>query len=109
MANIKRPEEFKLGTFDWVIKYLDIESDVHGETLRDSREIHIIIRGKNEQVIKDIILHECLHVVFEDIMDGAVKIDEKSDIVEEHIIRLLTPRLHELFTSNKQLNKYIFG
>jgi len=106
---IKRPQEFNLGTFHWTIKYLDIESDCHGETLKDSREIHIIIRNKTEQVMKDTLLHECLHVVLEDIIEGAVKIDDKPDVIEEHIVRLLTPRLHELFTNNTELNKYIFG
>jgi hypothetical protein len=105
----ERPTKFKLGTFNWTIKYLDIESDVHGETLTDSKEIHIITRNKTEQLMKDTLLHECLHVVLEDIVDTAVKIDDKPEVIEEHIVRLLTPRLHEMFTNNKELNAYIFG
>lgn len=109
MTKRKRPEKFKLGTFNWKIKYLDIEAEYHGETLKDSREIHIVIRNKTEQVLRDTILHELFHVVLEDIIDGAIKMDEKPDVIEEHIVRLLTPRVHELFTNNKELNKYIFG
>lgn len=109
MAKKKRPEKFKLGTFEWTIKYLDIESVDHGETLHDSKEIHIITRNKTEQVMKDTLLHECLHVVLEDIVETAIKIDDKSEVVEEQIVRLLTPRLHEMFKNNPELNCYIFG
>lgn len=106
---MKRPTKFKLGMFEWNIKYLDIEHDNHGETLKGSREINIITRHAKESMIKDTLLHECLHVVLEDIVDTVVRIDDKSDVIEEQLIRLLTPRLLELFANNKSLKDYLFS
>lgn len=108
-ASFKRPDKFTLGTFEWTINYLDVEHDNHGETLKDTRELNIITRSKSEQVLKDTLLHECLHVVLEDIIDTAVQIENKPEIIEEQVVRLLTPRLHELFTNNIDLRDYIFS
>lgn len=109
MARIKRPATFKLGTFDWEIKYLDVEGDLHGDTDKDKRVIRIFTSSSTEQVIKDTLLHECLHVVFEDITETAFKMDAKADEIEEQMVRLITPRLHSLFTDNEELREYIFG
>lgn len=109
MARIKRPNSFKLGVFDWEIKYLDVDSDVHGDTDKDKRVIRIFTTNGNEQVIKDTLLHECLHVCFEDITETAFKMDSKADEIEEQLIRLLNPRIHSLFTDNEELRDYIFG
>lgn len=109
MSRIKRPAAFKLGIFDWEIKYIDIESDLHGDTDKDSKIIRIFTKGFNEQVIKDTLLHECLHVVFEDITESVFRMDAKAEDVEEQMVRLLTPRVHSLFTDNEELREYIFG
>lgn len=105
---MKRPNKFKLGVFNWKINYLDVEHESHGETLMDTREINIVIRHKSEQVIKDTLLHECLHVCMEDIIDTTTKIEDRAGVVEEQIIRLLTPRLHSIFSDNPDLRNYIF-
>ena len=105
---MKRPTKFVLGVFNWKINYLDVEHEAHGETLHDTREINIIIRNKSEQVIKDTLLHECLHVCMEDIVDTTSKIEDKAFIIEEQIIRLFTPRLHSIFSDNPKLRDYIF-
>lgn len=105
---MKRPNKFKLGIFNWRINYLDVEHENHGETLMDTREINIVIRHKSEQVIKDTLLHECLHVCLEDVIDTAAKIEDKPSVIEEQIVRLLTPRLHSIFADNKELREYIF-
>ena len=104
-----RPSGFRLGTFDWSIKYHSSPSDLHGETRKDTRQIDVFTGGYSEQVIKDTLLHECLHVVFEDIPETVLKMDAKPDEIEEQIIRLLTPRIHSLFTDNKSLREYIFN
>ena len=108
MSKSKRPSTFILGVFKWRIHYLDIEHENFGETLMDTREINIIIRNKSEQVIKDTLLHECLHVCFEDIIDTTSKIELSSGIIEEQIVRLFTPRLHSLLSDNPKLRDYIF-
>lgn len=109
MAKSKRPTKFTLGVSNWEVKYFDMEHDLHGETCKDTRRISIFTHGYSEQVIKDTLLHECLHVALEDIIDTTCKIEEKPDVVEEQIIRLLTPRIHELFTNNVELREYIFN
>jgi len=109
VARVKRPTYFKLGIFDWEIRYHTSPSDLHGETNRDTRKIDIYTNGFNEQVIKDTLLHECLHVCFEDITETAFKMDSKADEIEEQLIRLLNPRIHSLFTDNEELRDYIFG
>ncbi len=105
-----RPESFKLGVFDWTIKYLDFECDDFGETYLSTKEIHIFLRKCiNEQVLKDTLLHECMHAVLEDVVETTSKMSEsKPEDVEEQIVRLVTPRLHELFTNNPELRDYIF-
>jgi len=108
MAKRKRPTAFKMGTFNWDIKYHTNPSDVHGETNKDLRRIDIFTEGYSEQILKDTLLHECLHVVLEDIIDTTSKIEDKSDVIEEQVIRLLTPRLHALFMDNEDLREYIF-
>ena len=109
MARIKRPTAFKLGTFDWTIQYLSVEHEHHGDTDKDKRLIRVFVKDSEEQVIKDTLLHECLHVVFEDITETAFRMDAKADEVEEQMIRLLTPRVHSLFTDNVELREYLFG
>lgn len=109
MAKAKRPTEFKLGVFKWDIKYYDSPSDLHGETHKDLRKIDIYTHNISEVVIKDTLLHECLHVLLEDITDTVVRMESKSEEVEEQIVRLLTPRLHSIFTDNDCLRDYIFS
>lgn len=106
---ISRPKGFKLGIFDWEIRYHTSPSDLHGETSKDTRHLDIFVNGYNEQVIRDTLLHECLHVCFEDITETVVKMDAKPDEIEEQITRLLTPRIHSLFAENADLRDYIFG
>jgi len=107
-SNTKRPTHFKLGTFDWKVNYLEVESESHGETHKSVREINITCKNYSEQVIKDTLLHECMHVVLEDIIDTTSKMEGASSEIEEQIVRLVTPRLHELFTTNVELREYIF-
>lgn len=109
MARIKRPVSFRLGTFDWTVKYLDVESDIHGDTDKDTRIIRVFVSRDNEQVIKDTLLHECLHVCLEDIVDTTHRMEDKPDVIEEQTVRLLTPRIHSLFSDNGELRDYIFG
>ena len=109
MARIKRPTSFQLGVFNWSIKYHSSPSEMHGETHRDTKTIDIFTKDYDEQVIKDTLLHECLHVVFEDITDTVFRMEAKSEDIEEQIVRLVTPRIHSLFTDNEELREYIFN
>lgn len=109
MARIKRPTKFQHGVFEWTIKYLDVDTDLHGDTDKDSKVIRVFTKGYSEPVIKDTLLHECLHVVLEDIVETTYKMEDKPDTVEEQVVRLLTPRLHSLFTDNEELREYIFN
>lgn len=109
MARIKRPTRFKVGTFEWTIKYIDVEGDLHGDTDKDTKLVRIFTSNYSEQVIKDTLLHECMHVCLEDLVETTYKMDSKPDEVEEQLVRLVTPRLHFLFTENEELRDYIFS
>ena len=106
---INRPSSFEYENFIWKINYLNTENDDHGQTYSDLKIINIYIKNKDEQVIKDTLLHEVLHSCLENIISIITKIPESSDDIEEHLVRLLTPRVHVVFSKNKELRDYIFA
>lgn len=110
-VKLKRPTSFKLGVFNWRIEYIDTSSDLHGDTDLSSKVIRVFTGTSqgNEQVLKDTLLHECLHACLEDIVESAVKSEYKTEDIEEQLVRLLTPRLHCLFSDNVELRDYIFS
>ena len=108
---VVRPTSFKFQTFDWVIMYTDQESAYHGTTERDTKEIMINLRvAVSEQLIKDALLHELLHVVNEDVFKALGDMDEvKWYDKEEHQIRFVTPRLNMLLKNNPGIVTYLWG
>lgn len=107
----KKPTSFKYETFEWTIKYTDQESQLHGEALVDTKEILIHLRvAKSDQMIRDALLHELLHVVSENIFKALGDMEEtKFYDKEEHYIRLVTPRLNALLKDNPEIIKYLWG
>ena len=104
-----RPTFFKIGSYRWTIEYLDVESDNHGLTYYDRREIQIYTRDRDEITIRDTLCHEILHVAFQDVFSILAKIEDRVSEIEEHAIRLVTPRLMDIYQSNKELVNYIYG
>lgn len=107
IKNIKRPTNFKHGAYTWKIKWLVETNDKHGLTLLDEKEIHIYLKNSDESTLRDTLLHEILHVCNEDIFDVIKEIEDAFKMEESHV-RLTTPRLMRVMTSNKELINYIF-
>ena len=105
-----RPTIFEHHGYCWLIKYIEVESENHGKTLFDRRELHIFTLDKDEATIKDTLLHELFHVMSEDVF-GIIKTDDKDEIeeMEESYVLLTTPRFMRIMTSNPELPKYLFG
>ena len=110
VQEIVRPEIFHHGAYCWEIKYLDLENEDHGQTMYDKKEIHIFVHNKDEVTIKDTLMHELLHVASEDVFKIIHNPDEEeTSKMEENFILLVTPRLMNIFLSNKQLVSYLWG
>ena len=111
MKETTRPLSFKYETFEWKITYTDQESRVYGITFMDNKEILIHLRvAITEQMIKDVLFHELLHVVSENIFKALDDMGElKFDIKEEHYIRFTTPRLNSLLRDNPEIREYLWG
>jgi len=105
---IKRPIQFEYENFTWKINYLNVEHDDHGETFTDTKIINIYTKNRNEQVILDSICHEINHLLLENIVPLLLTSNGSPDDIEEHLVRLLTPRLHVLYSKNKELRNYVF-
>lgn len=99
---------FRLLGFDWVIKFLDIETDNHGITDTDKKIVHIYYKEQSDQNVMETLLHELMHVVMIDMADSVFKHDaEKTMDLEENMIRLTSPRLFELVRDNPKLVDFI--
>ena len=61
----------------------------------------------NEQVEKETLLHEILHVALEDKAEAIFNLDEKVKNKEENLIRLLSPSLMDIL-ENKKLERDLF-
>lgn len=107
---MKKPTIFHHHGYCWEIKYLEVESEDHGKTLFDRREVHIFTLNKDEATNKDTLLHELFHVMSEDVF-AIIRTDDKDEIeeMEESHILLTTPRFMRIMTSNPELSKYLFG
>lgn len=105
---MKRPKIFYHYSYCWTIQYFNKTSDDHGETMFDTKEIHIYTKGRDETTIRDTLLHELMHVAFEDTFEILDDMECKANDKEEHTVLLTTPRLMRIFTSNHDLARYIF-
>lgn len=98
MSEIKMPDQVKIGFFDYSIKQ-DNEMTDMGSTGFDCLEIKINSKYQ-DQVIKETLLHECLHAL---LYDTFLLEDE----LEEKVIRVLSPKLMQLFHSNESLVNFL--
>lgn len=100
----KKPEHFRYGPYDFDIIYRDdlVERlEEMGSTHFNHLEVFIDSRMK-PQMLKETLCHELLHVLLRDI--GFFP-DQDS---EEKFIRLLSPRVMQMFCDNQELSKFLF-
>ena len=95
-----------LGFYDWRVvirnQYRSEDgSEVLGETDVNNTKVYVD-DAYPDQVIKETLMHELLHVCF---AHSGLNL---KDNLEEKIVQTLSPRIMELFTKNKHLKKYLF-
>ncbi len=101
-------KKVKINGFDWKIIYAKAKvADRFGETNLSSKEI-TIFSTDNEQIIKETLQHEILHVLLEDIIPIIVKISD-DEVAEETLIRLVSPRLFTCMKENPKLSEYLWN
>ncbi len=107
---MSRPSKFKAQCFTYKINWHNSSSGDHGETCTDSKEI-LIKNNIKEEIAKETLCHEVCHVLCEDLIElitAAVRGDMKDEDVEEKLIRLLSPRMMQVFKDNPSLTRYLY-
>lgn len=101
----ERPKKIKIGYYTIAIKYCDDLDDLHGDFNSDNKTIRINSRYSREQQAETL-LHEIMHAVIDDTF--AFGDEETAMEKEEKAVRILSPKIMEVMTSNKKLRKYLF-
>ena len=105
------PKKVRIGCFSYDLKIHEqaVNQGTHGDTCLEKKLINIFNNG-NSEVSRETLLHEILHPAFEDIVKALFPElkQEEADEREEQIIRLLSPRLMQIFRDNKKITKFLF-
>ena len=82
---------------------LDLKTEIANKTVT-------IYKQDNEEIERETLFHEILHVVGEDKYDSIFSFEpEKKELDrEENLIRLLSPSLMQVLCDNKELARYLF-
>lgn len=100
-------KKVKINGFDWKINYVKSKvADRFGETNMSAKEITIFDSG-NDQITKETLQHEILHVLLEDLIPIINKISNEEE-AEETLIRLVSPRLYACMNDNPKLAEYLW-
>ena len=95
------PAKVKIGYFDYKIKAnSDLVMEM-GLTKVDKLLIEVD-PSYPDQIVKETLLHECMHAIFKD----TFLVDDET---EEKIIRMLSPGVMHLLKDNPDLQSYLFG
>lgn len=98
----------RVGCFTYTISVHDEGvSENHGDTCLEKKHINLFDNG-NEEVLKETLLHEFLHVLLEDVLRTVKEIENPSE-QEEQLIRILSPRLMQWGLDNPELVDFIWG
>jgi len=106
---MKKPTKFKSGYFNWKIYWSDeVAEELYGKTDTSTKTV-TIYKCANEQMTRETLLHELLHVVMEDKAEAVFNFDpdKKEYDKEENLIRLISPVLMQLLADNPELVKFL--
>jgi len=96
----KMPSKIKVGYFDYIVKEnKDLVTDM-GQTKLDKLLIEVDTCYP-DQIVKETLLHECLHAVLKDTFIF-------NDEVEEKLVTMISPMLMSLIVDNPELKSYLF-
>ncbi|KKL51030.1 hypothetical protein LCGC14_2299560 [marine sediment metagenome] len=107
---VERPAQIWIGAKPFSVIYDKDVLDRHNGRDRQDRIGRTDTRGLEitidptlaEQIIRDTLLHECLHAVWID-----AGLDEMESLTEEQIVNTLTPRLVSMMRVNPELMDYM--
>ena len=106
---MKKPTKFKSGCFNWTIYWSQEEADeMYGKTDHSTKTV-TIYKCKSDEITKETLLHELLHVALEDKAESIFNYDpDKKDYdKEENLVRLLSPTLFYLIRENPELIRFL--
>lgn len=99
------PKFIKLGSLTYkIVRHRKSTKDL-GETNFNSRQIHLWKQESCE--LPNTLLHECIHVVLEDVIQSIMSDKKSVDDFEEDLVRLVTPRFLSLLRENPELLSYL--
>ena len=106
---MRKPTKFKCGCYNWQIYWSQEEADeMYGKT-DSSTKVVTIYKCKNDEITRETLLHELLHVVMEDKAEAIFNFDSDSKNYdkEENLIRLISPVLMQLIMDNPELFDFL--
>ena len=107
---MRKPLKFRSGFYTWKIVWSKEKTDeMFGKTEIANKTV-TIYKQDNEEIERETLFHEILHVVGEDKSDSIFSFEpEKKELDrEENLIRLLSPALMQVLCDNKDLARYLF-
>tara|TARA_E500000305_G_C3820114_1_gene142480 strand:- start:118 stop:447 length:330 start_codon:yes stop_codon:yes gene_type:complete len=107
---MRKPTKFKSGFYNWKIVWSKEKTDeLFGKTDIITKTV-TIYKQDNEEIERETLFHELMHVVGEDKYDAIFSYEpEKKELDrEENLIRLLSPSMMQMFSDNKDLSRFLF-
>ncbi len=96
---LKLPKTLKVGAYDWTIVLEDGDSDLYGQADFENRYLRIWHTNMTSgHHLVGIILHECLHVIFDN--EKLEKLRKDKEEREEQIVLAYESGLVSLFRDN---------
>ena len=108
---MQKPETFKAGYYTWTIIWSDeLPEQAFGKTDTSTKRV-TIYKIENEEIERETLFHELLHVALDDTADSIFNYepDKKECDKEENLVRLLSPQMLQILTSNPKLASYVLG
>ena len=106
---MRKPTKFKSGCYTWKIYWGEEDADeMYGKTDTSTKTV-TIYKCKNDEITRETLLHELLHVVMEDKAEAVFNFDpdKKEYDKEENLIRLISPVLMQLISENPELIRFL--
>ena len=108
---MQKPENFKAGYYTWTIHWSEETPDeAFGKTDTTQKRI-TMYKMDNEEIERETLFHELLHVALDDMAEAifGYELEKKDSDKEENLVRLLSPQLLHILTSNPKLASYVLG
>jgi len=102
----RKPKSIRIGAFNYKIVYHRKLGQNLGEVDTNRKRIDIW-KHESNQALRDSILHEILHIIFEDLIENLEKMSCDTHDKEEFLIRIITPRLLQVLIENPEFVEWL--